>query len=278
MTTTNYKVGTHQIIGNPKADWSHVSAYVADLHRQSLIQEKDILSDEDEDADLEFRNRLLAAGGVDELSEEDRILVATLADGIDLDELPGGANYNVSQVSETNPLGLPGDLWALVTDAEEGAQVVMLMQPDNVGGLNIMAPHGRGWEPLYDLGLIEDYDIVGVMPDAVELYHNYDRDNNLGVISSYPLSPQGPYPTMAQLQVPMSTEIMDPREEDDEFWENSKEDFNADRPVMASVVLQRTEDVESAISAAMDNPDLRWYVERRVAALGLEVDLPWLSE
>jgi hypothetical protein len=42
-------------------------------------------------------------------------------------------------------------------------------------------------------------------------------------------------------------------------------------PKLASV-----DDLPQAVQAAMDNPDLRWWVERRVKAMGLEhPEFPW---
>jgi hypothetical protein len=124
-----------------------------------------------------------------------------------------------------------------------------------------------------------------VTADAIPLFKNYDRDNNLGVIGSYPLSDKGPFPSLAQLEVPMSKEIMDPREEDDEYWENAGESYEdykstgaVTAPITASVLVNSEDDLPLAIAAALRDENLRWYVERRVAALGLEADLPWAKD
>lgn len=43
----------------------------------------------------------------------------------------------------------------------------------------------------------------------------------------------------------------------------------------ADFKLTSPEDVPTAIAAAIDNPDLRWWVERRIESLGLDVEVPW---
>jgi hypothetical protein len=290
MTTSNRKVGSHTLRGNPEADWSHAATYLAELYSNSLYDVDGPAPQGAAELDQDFRRRLLKAGGVDQLSEKDRDLATSLtaAAGDDISYWPGGDNYRVSAVSPTNPLGLAGDLWAAVTPADEGALVVHLIAAAGDGDLDFMAPGGRGWEPLHDLGVIEDYTFVGVNPEAVELYHNYDRDNTLGVISSYPISATGPFPTMAQQEVRMPHEIPTPRGENDEFWANSGETYGqpkepsdepTDEPMMASaVVIESADDLTAAIEAAERDPDLRWYVERRVAALGLEASLPWQKD
>lgn len=274
MTVTGYQFGHSKILGNPGADWSHAASYLARLNGERLAAESG--SEADEKA---FRQRLTDARGIDDLSPDDRLLAEDLAaaDGVDISYFPGGSNYQSSLVSATNPLGLPGDLWAMVTDAEEGALVAALVRVTPDGELEVKWPDGYDWQPLNDLSSISDFNIVGVNPEAVDLFQNYDRDNTLGVISSYPLSDVGPFPTKGLIEIPMSKEIPEPRTEDDEYWENSGETYGtkSTSPVIASVVVTSAEDLDDAIAAAAEDPEVRWYVERRMKALGLEADLPW---
>ncbi len=276
MTTTGYQFGHSTIIGDPTADWSHASSYLANLNKEHLDATGGDLAE-----DQGFRQRLVEARGVDDLTEDDFALSKDLAeaDGVDISYFPGGNNYQASLVSATNPLGLPGDLWAAVSDPSEGALVAALVRVTNEGDLEAKWPNGHDWEPLTDPSVLSDFDYVGVNPEAVQLFQNYDRDNTLGVIGSYPMSDLGPFPTQEQMSIPMSKEIPEPRSEDDEYWENSGETHGAKSvsPVVASVVVVGAEDLPEAIAAAVADPDIRWYVERRVAALGLEADLPWLE-
>jgi hypothetical protein len=237
------------------------------------------------------------------------------ADGVDISYLPGGENYRVSMVSESNPLGLPGNFWALVVDASEGALVAALMRTvdtENGTELEFKGPDGVDWLPLADLSVIQDYNIVGVLPDAEELYRYFDRNNNLGVISDYNLAPDGPIPNMAQLEVLRSKEMPEPRGADDPYWERTGESYeeyanrynvfdlsgidsaeeeeDEDPPsegeeavpeedeeegITAALTLDSARDLPDAIAAALLNSDLRWWVEARVAALGLKASLPW---
>lgn len=284
MTSQGYKFGHSTISGNPAADWSHAASYLARLNKEQLDTESP--EGDNFDADTEFRGRLTAASGISELSQEDFDRAEELAahDGVDISYFPGGDNYRVSLVSDANPLGLPGDLWAAVSDPSEGALVSALVRTTNEGELEVKWPDGYDWQDLADPSVISDYDLVGVTADAVELFKNYDRDNTLGVIGSYPLSDTGPFPTQAHLEIPMSREIMEPRGPDDEYWANSGEvhgepvERSDDSMMDSAVVIEDEDDLEAAITAAIDDPDIRWYVERRVQALELEADLPWQKD
>jgi hypothetical protein len=290
MTTSSKKIGQYQITGDPSADWSHAAAVLAGWYAKSLYQDASV--DDPSEDDQAFRQRLLRATSIEELSGEDLALAKFLANqnDNDLSYWPGGENYRVSLTSATNPLGLPGDLWGAVGEAEDGALVSALVASSPSGELSIMLPGEEGWQPLIDLGIIEGDTMVGLLPDAVELFQKYDRDNTLGVIASYPLSEDGPFPSMDQLSVPMPTEIMplrenDPRraskaeEEPEVETEPEEEELdveeNDDTSVTASVTLDSVDDLTAAIAAAVEDPELRWYVERRVQALGLEASLPW---
>jgi hypothetical protein len=315
---TGYKFGHSHITGHPEVDWSRAASYLVSLHKRS-VHSIDLLDISDIEENLAFKDRLLEARSIDGLSPEDRALAEELAsaDGVDISYLPGGENYRVSMVSESNPLGLPGNFWALVVDASEGALVAALMRTvdtENGTELEFKGPDGVDWLPLADLSVIQDYNIVGVLPDAEELYKNFDRNNNLGVISDYNLSPDGPIPTMAQLEVLRSKEMPEPRGADDPYWERTGESYEEyanrynvfdlsgidsaeeeeeeDPPsveeeeeaapeedekegITAALTLDSARDLPDAIAAALLNSDLRWYVERRVAALGIEAELPW---
>ncbi len=277
MTASGYTFAHYKILGDQGADWSHASTYLANLNK-SRLEAGDPLSDTTT-KESKFRDALTAVRGIHELSETDRLLAEDLAesDGVDISYFPGGDKYEASVVSSTNPLGLAGDMWAMVS---EDALVSALVRLTSDNELEVKWPDGFDWESLDDPSVLSDYDYVGVTADAVPLFQNYDRDNTLGVISSYPLSDTGPFPTQAQLEVPMSKEIPEPRADDDEYWENTGETPAVRKvvpAVTASVRLDSEDDLIAAIAAATNDPDLRWYVERRVAALGLEASLPWLE-
>jgi hypothetical protein len=325
--TTGYKFGHSQITGHPGVDWSRAASYLVGLHKRS-VHSVDLVDISDIEANLAFKDRLLEARSIDGLSDEDKALAEELAsaDGVDISHLPGGENYRVSVVSSSNPLGLPGNFWALVTDASEGALVAALMRTvETEGGaeLEFKGPDGEDWLPLADLSVIQDYNIVGVLPNAEKLYKNLDRDNTLGVISDYHLDPDGPLPTMDQLEVLRPKDMPEPRGADDPYWERTGESYeeyanrynvfdlpggdapteeeaeevteevtedvedveedsvpeaeedSEEEPLTAALTLDSARDLPDAIAAALLNSDLRWYVERRVAALGLDADLPW---
>jgi hypothetical protein len=295
---STYKMGHWSPSGKPEADWSRFMSYTADLFMESLTADAvtEAVTDP-QHTPFALEQTLLAkmskVRGWDELPEKEQNLVKSLTQkaGIDISYWPGGENYRVSVASSSNPLGLAGDLWGAVTAPEEGALVAALVESDVDGNLSIMTPGGRGWEPMYDLGVVEDYSFVGLMPEAEEVYKNYDRENTLGVVGSYPLSPDGPYATQEQLEVPMPKDFPPPRTEDDEYWENSGETYDGEpegvdlsgaevedadaEAITASVVINTADDVPDAIAAAIRDQELRWYIERRCAALGIQASFPW---
>lgn len=154
---------------------------------------------------------------------------------------------------------LPIDNGIMAMTDDDGV-VITLYQNDPEHGA-VVRSSGE-WVPLVDPEVIEDLAFVGVQDSAVDLYDEHAADDKLVPIKFYSPSAEGPYWTQA---IPL---------DDDEVVED-EEDEVSEEPIAASVTLASAEDLDAAIAAAAENPELRWYVERRVAALGLEASLPW---
>jgi hypothetical protein len=169
-------------------------------------------------------------------------------------------------MSDATVFEIPDGTMAMTTDA---GVVATLLQRDPESGASIR--HDGEWVPVTDPATLDGLNFVGVEDDAVALYDEHEADGNLVPIQYYTASADGPYwPD----PVVVSDVDLDSDEESDEPAPTDEADEDVE-PLAASVTLNSANDLDAAIAAAVMNQDLRWYVERRVAALGLEADLPW---
>lgn len=159
-----------------------------------------------------------------------------------------------------------GATMAMVSDA---GVVVTLFQADDEGNLSYRMD--GGWKPLVDPDTLSELSFVGVDEEALNLYDEHQQAGNLVPIQYYPASEDGPYWT----DIVVTDEDVEEAPESDEPVEEEEVDEEA---VTAALTLDSPGDLENAISAALLNKDLRWFVERRVAALGLEAELPWQKD
>lgn len=180
-------------------------------------------------------------------------------------------------MSDVPTTGVSIDNGVMAMTDEDGV-VITLYQSNEEHGADIR--HDGAWIPLTDPETIADLAFVGVQDSAVALYDEHEAAENLLPIKFYTPSAEGPYWTEA---VPLSDEETVDDEDDVEAAEgetateevSETDEDEADEALAASVGLNSAEDLDLAISAALRDPDLRWYVERRMSALGLEADLPW---
>lgn len=151
---------------------------------------------------------------------------------------------------------------ALVED--DGYVSTLLLVTD----MGLYTRYSRTWIRLADVDLIDGLSSVEVYDEAVDVY---DAADDVGQ--------------------QVSIEGL-PREDRDEVGlgelfvaESAPRTFDPDgdkEPVTASVmeaelpVIDTPEQLLAALETATEDESLRWYVERRAAALGVEVELPWL--
>lgn len=163
----------------------------------------------------------------------------------------------------TTEYKIPDGVMAMTDD--DGVVITLYQNDEEHGG--VIRSSGE-WIPLTDPTVIEDLAFVGVQDSAVDLYDKHVADDKLVPIKFYAPTAEGPYWTDV---IPLSDDELVPDPEDAEEETETEEE----EPVAASVALDSAEDLDEAIAAAAVDPDLRWWVERRVAALGLEAGLPW---
>jgi hypothetical protein len=194
---------------------------------------------------------------------EDDDTVTSAAEDEDVDS-GGPDEEDLVEAPEGNPFGLAdritsGAVMALV---DENGVVITLFQSDESGDFQIRLD--GEWTPLADPRTIDGLTFVGVEEDALDLYDEHQKNGNLVPVRFYNPSLEGPYWS--------ETIVTDDTEEGEEEVETTEEDEEA---LTAAITLNSPRDLDDAIAAALLNKDLRWYVERRIAALGLEADLPW---
>lgn len=157
-------------------------------------------------------------------------------------------------MSDMAPSGIGNGVMAMTNDG--GIVLTLMKRSPDVGAVY---RHNSEWKPVLDPRVFEGLAFVGVADGSEDLYDEYEAQKLLAPIGYYIPSIEGPFWPYAS----------------PEKKGTPAGDFVSDTGVTASVLLDSADDLVAAVSAAADNPDLRWYVERRIAALGLEADLPW---
>jgi hypothetical protein len=166
---------------------------------------------------------------------------------------------------------IPDGIMALTDD--DGTVITLLKRDQESGAV---FRHGGEWSALVDASTVDGLNFVGVEEDSVDLYDRHEADGNLVPIKNYTPSLDGPFWPEVEVD---NEAVLD--EETGEYSTPGEPEAEADaddEAIAASVMLAGADDLDEAIAAAVRDPDLRWYVERRVAALGLEADLPWLKD
>lgn len=142
--------------------------------------------------------------------------------------------------------------------------VVTLMLSTDVG---IYLRASGAWHLLTEEDVVDGLTTVAVNDTAVDMFDQFDRAGQLVPTSAMPLTN------------PLDAETVPQREEG--VVPNGAT-APAGGVVVASGVktvpiLASQDDIAEAIIAAEDDPDLQWWVERRVKALGLDAEFPWAS-
>jgi len=146
------------------------------------------------------------------------------------------------------------NLYAMSED--DGFVATMMLNSDT--GLYVR--YSSQWHKITDDDVVDGLNVTEVDGAALEMFDQFDRAGQLvhvtamykdgQPVQNYEVVPEGPAPV-------------------------------GEGPVIAAMttkpvpMLSSAEDLPAALEAAEANPDLRWWVERRILALGLESELPW---
>lgn len=143
------------------------------------------------------------------------------------------------------------NLYAMSDD--DGFVVTMMLNSD--AGLYVR--YASMWHRLVDDDVVDGLNVTEVDDASFDMFDQFDRAGQLVHVSAMPFKGQ---PIEAAVQQAPSVGQL---------------------PVMAGALvrdvplLSSAEDLPAAIAQAEADPELRWWVERRVKALGIEASLPW---
>lgn len=183
--------------------------------------------------------------------------------------------------TDTTEFTIPDGIMAM---ADDNGTVVTLLKRDPEQGA--VYRHDGAWHPVVDPTVFDGLTFVGVTASSEAVYDKYEADDKLVTVGHYYPSAEGPYwpdPVKVYDEPETAEESAANRDDDDEDVLDDSDLAESvasddETAVTASVVVDSAEDLDIAIAAAIVNPEIRWYVERRVASLGLEVALPWLKD
>ena len=156
----------------------------------------------------------------------------------------------------------PVDLQALAND--DGFVSTLLLN----SSAGVFLRYSKTWVTLKNPDLIEDLDIYDVEEEAVDLYDQYDQVGRSIHVASLPLL-EADDELRANEKVSVVATARDLR---------NQVENNMVAAAAATSPITSAREVIASIPAAVDDPSLRWYVERRAKALGVdESELPWKS-
>lgn len=187
-------------------------------------------------------------------------------------------------MSDTMTTPIPDGLMAMTSDF---GHVVTLLKRDDEHGA-VLRLDGE-WQPLLDPRVLDSLSFVGVADSAVDTYDRFLAEDRIVTLGHYVPSPDGPFwphpiVDFTDVEIDEGDEGAlregEHVEGDEEATEEPSgvEDEQVDVPVTASVIVNGLDDLPLAIAAALRDENLRWYVERRIEALGLEAVLPWSKD
>jgi hypothetical protein len=159
----------------------------------------------------------------------------------------------ISYFLESNGEFVMPTLYALSDD--DGFVITMML--DSEAGLYIRMD--SAWHLLTNDDVVDGLNVIQVTDAALDLFDQFDRAGQLVAVSV--MEPVGD--GLRALNEPVAPAVA-------AAMLTSDPELVKDVPMFASA-----DDLDTAIQAAQQNPELQWWVERRVKALGIEADLPW---
>lgn len=164
----------------------------------------------------------------------------------------------IGHIHASGDFAMP-ELFAM-TDDDGFVATMMLSAPT---GLYVR--YASMWHDLTDPDVVDGLNVHEVAPAALELYDARERQGQLPNVSSM-LSLEGGDLGITVDQIGGdATEIPGA----------SEEIVTASGATVTVPTLRGPDDVPAAVAAAADNPEIQWWVERRLRVLGIETDLPW---
>lgn len=150
----------------------------------------------------------------------------------------------------------PMQLQAIV-DSDDDRVMTLLLATD----AGLYARYDTLWFPVTDPEVFEGSYMIDVSDNAIQLY---DAADVIGgqIAASALTGPEGEDVPVAPPTETLADQSIEP------------EPMSASGTVEVPII-ENEEQLQAAIVAATDSPGIRWYVEKRASALGVEVEFPW---
>jgi hypothetical protein len=163
----------------------------------------------------------------------------------------------ISSIHASSGEFLMPQLFAMSED--DGFVATMMLNTD--AGLYVR--YSGAWHLLTNEDAIDGLNVTEVADSALDMFDMFDRAGQLVALSNMQTRTGEPVDTsVVDTGVPGGTGTTSPV------------------PVVSAATrtlprLASADDLPSAIRAAMLDPDLQWWVSRRVKAMGIDAELPW---
>lgn len=149
------------------------------------------------------------------------------------------------------PVHVPPTLYAVSED--DGFVATMVLSSD----VGMYMRYSGEWHKL-NPDVIDGLNVTEVHGGALDMFDQFDRAGQMVNVAAMPRSGDDP---------PANTGL---HESEPTPGVGITAGLSMAVPRVAS-----PDDVPDAIAAAVEDPELRWYVERRIQAMGLDVEVPW---
>ena len=142
---------------------------------------------------------------------------------------------------------------------DDNGDVLTMMLTSDAG---VFMRYSGAWIDLNDPELLDGLDVIEVKDEALDIYDPLDQSGQTANITMFPIKPESGADVEAYMTVGASV-IGDAA--------TSVEALTAS----GVVIISSAKDIPAAVELATEHQEMRWYVERRIAALGLEYEVPW---
>lgn len=203
--------------------------------------------------------------------------ILTDTDGFFQAETPQGFRIVVRRYDEYDPvrMGVSAIPWPkyVVQDWMVGEGPIMLNALVDINGdvatMLLDSPSASyvrytgQWFLLSDIEAIDDYDVVEVEENALDIYDPADQTGKSVKITSMPVKPEEDFRVTVRYSGDPDAKALEPM---------------VTETVVASLsvpTIASARDIPAAVDFAKTHPEFQWYVTRRAKALGLGDELPW---
>jgi hypothetical protein len=174
----------------------------------------------------------------------------------------------VSSVEPTTPI----ELNALADD--QGFVSTLLL--DSPNGMYVR--YSRVWIELNDPEIIHNLDVYTVADEALDLYDQYDQVGRSVHVGSLPIT-DAEDKMRANRKAEQIAMARESAYEEAETLEAEADAASEAVTAAALPVIVSPEQLVASIQVGVEDPSIRWYIEKRAAALNVPVEeLPWKTD